>query len=311
MVFVNLHGIATTHGYMGLGLAMQIGEFFLNAGAALRVAGDLHGLKMAGPNVAGNEAAVESFAIAGEQLDGFGGLQRGDEIDDRAEDANGVAGFLHAGEGFRGAEETSETGGIAGENSHGEAVSGDSGAVNPWAVGLDGEIVDQETGFEIVGAVENDVEALEQFGGVFRIEIGDDSLDGNGGIDGFELAFGGDGFGEGVAGVIFIEQGLALKIGRLDEIAIEDSDAADAGADQQAGGGGANGSAADDHGAGGEKALLTLEGETFKKYLPGIFFLKRIIHDFSGPGGFRERARICDDSAKHDRTGNAAVLRFV
>ena len=48
-----------------------------------------------------------------------------------------------------------------------------------------------------------------------------------------------------------------------------------------------------------------------KKYLPGVFFLKKFIHDFSGPGGFRERARICDDSAKHDRTGNAAVLRFV
>lgn len=104
---------------------------------------------------------------------------------------------------------------------------------------------------------------------------------------------------------------MALEIGRLDEITIEDTNAADAGADQQAGGGCANGSAANDYGAGGEEALLALEAEALKKYLPGIFFLKKIVHDFSGPGGFREGARICDDSAKHDRTGNAAVLRFV
>jgi hypothetical protein len=144
-----------------------------------------------------------------------------------------------------------------------------------------------------------------------RIEVGDDTFDRNGGIDGFELAFGGDRFGEGVAGVIFIEQGLALEIGRFDEIAIEDANATDAGADQEAGRGCTDGSAANDYGAGGQEPPLALEAKTFKKYLPGIFFLKKIVHDFSGPGGFREGARICDDSAKHDRTGNAAVLRFV
>ena len=143
------------------------------------------------------------------------------------------------------------------------------------------------------------------------IEIDDNTFDGDGGIDGFEFAFGGDGFGESFAGVIFIEQGLALEIGRLDEIAIEDANAAYAGADEQAGGGCANGTATNDYGAGVEETLLTLEAESFKKYLPGIFFLEEIVHDFSGPGGFRKRARICDDSAKHDRTGNAAVLRFV
>jgi hypothetical protein len=144
-----------------------------------------------------------------------------------------------------------------------------------------------------------------------RIQIGDEAFDGNGGIDGFELALGGDGFGEGIAGVIFIEQGLSLEIGRLDEITIQNSNAPYAGTDEQAGGCGANGAAADDYGAGGEEALLALEAESLKKYLPGVFFLKKFIHDFSGPGGFRERARNCDDSAKHDRTGNAAVLRFV
>jgi hypothetical protein len=311
MVFVNLDGIAAAHGDVGLGLAMQIGELVLHASAALEIALYLHGLKMAGPNVAGDQAAMESPRIAGEELDGFGGLQGGDEIDDRAEDADGIAGFLHAREGIRCAEETSEAGGVAGENGHGEAVSGDGCGVNPRAGGLDGEIVHQEAGFEVVGAVENDVEALQQIGGVLRIEIGDEAFDGNGGIDGFEPALGGDGFGEGIARVGLVEKSLALQIGRFDEIAIEDSNAAYAGTDQEAGGSSANGAAANDYGAGGEEALLALEAESLKKYLPRVFFLKKFIHDFSGPGGFRERARICDDSAKHDRTGNAAVLRFV
>ena len=294
-----------------MSLAMQIGEFFLDACATLGIALYLHGLKMAGPNVAGEQAAMESVTIAGEELDGFGGLQGCDEIDDRAEDADGVAGFLHAGEGVGCAEETSEAGGVAGENGHGEAVSGDGCGVDPRAAGLDGEIVDQKAGFEVVGAVENDVEALQQIGGVLRIEIGDEAFYGNGGIDGFELALGGDGFGEGITGIGFVEKSLPLEIGRLDEIAIDNSDAAYAGTDQQAGGSSANGAAANDYGVGGEEALLALEAEALKKYLPGIFFLKKFIHDFSGPSGFRERARICDDSAKHDRTGNAAVLRFV
>src|SRR5450755_65378 len=153
MVFVNLHGIATAHGDVGLGLAMQIGELVLHASAALGVARHLYGLKMAGPNVAGDEAAMESLGIAGEELDGFGGLQGGDEIDDRAEDADGVAGFLHTGEGVGRAEETSEASGVAGKNGHGEAVSGDGCGVDPRAGGLYGEIVDQKAGLEVVGAV--------------------------------------------------------------------------------------------------------------------------------------------------------------
>lgn len=204
MMFVDLHGVAAAHGDVGLGLAMEIGEFFLNARAALGIARDLDGLKMAGPDVAGDEAAMESVAVAGEELDGFGGLQGCDEIDGRAEDADGVAGFFHTGE-VRRAEETGEAGGFAGEDRHGEAVGGDGCGVNPWSVGLDGEIVDEEAGFEIVGPVENDVEPLQQFHGVLGIEVGDYSLDGNGGIDGLELALGGDGFGESVAGVGFIK----------------------------------------------------------------------------------------------------------
>ena len=107
------------------------------------------------------------------------------------------------------------------------------------------------------------------------------------------------------------QKGLALKIGRLDEIAVDDSNAADAGTDQQAGRRRANGSAANYYGAGGEEALLALEAECRQKVSAWSIFPEEIVHDFSGPGGFRERARICDDSAKHDRTGNAAVLRFV
>ena len=39
---------------------------------------------------------MESFFAAGEQLEGFGDLQGCDQIDDRAENADGVTGFLQA-----------------------------------------------------------------------------------------------------------------------------------------------------------------------------------------------------------------------
>jgi len=43
----------------------------------------------------------------------------------------------------------------------------------------------------------------------------------------------GNGFGERVARVGFVEERLALKVGRLDEVAVEDAETADAGASEK------------------------------------------------------------------------------
>jgi len=60
------------------------------------------------------------------------------------------------------------------------------------------------------------------------------------------VAAGGFGFGEGVAGVGLIEEDLALEVGRLDEVAVDEGERANAGAGEQRCGGRAGRSAADD-----------------------------------------------------------------
>jgi hypothetical protein len=58
----------------------------------------------------------------------------------------------------------------------------------------------------------------------------------DGGVDAGEVAAGGFGFGEGGAGVVFVEEHLALEVGGLDEIAVDEGEMADAGAGEEAGG---------------------------------------------------------------------------
>lgn len=96
----------------------------------------------------------------------------------------------------------------------------------------------------------------EKFAGIFWREIGDDGFDLRAGIYGAEAALGGYGFREIFRGVGFFEQSLALEVGRLDEIAIDDAQRAQAGADELIGDGCTGGAAADQDGAGIEEALL-------------------------------------------------------
>ena len=93
---------------------------------------------------------------------------------------------------------------------------------------------------------------------------------------------GGDGFGKSGEGVGFIKKGLALKIGRLDKIAIDDAYFPDAGARQKIRGGGTDGAATDDDGAGGEEALLSLLANAREENLAGVFFVQRIVHLAAG-----------------------------
>jgi len=64
--------------------------------------------------------------------------------------------------------------------------------------------------------------------------------DGNRRIDGAQLALGGVGLGENVEGVGLVEQYLSLQVRRLNEIAVDDFDIADAGANEKIGAGGSD-----------------------------------------------------------------------
>jgi hypothetical protein len=116
---------------------------------------------------------------------------------------------------------------LFGEDVHGGGVGPDGCGVDPGTGVADAEVVDEVAGFEVVGAVEDNVGG-EEIGGVVGDEVGDVRGDLDAGVDAGEVAAGGFGFGESGAGVVFVEEHLALQVGRLDEIAIDEGEVADA-----------------------------------------------------------------------------------
>jgi hypothetical protein len=91
-------------------------------------------------------------------------------------------------------------------------------------------------------------------------------------------------------GVGFIEKRLALQVGRLDEIAVDDSEATNTRADQQIGSGSADRAATDDCCAGSEQPLLAFRADPGEKHLARVLLLERIVHVRCGPGRLSGRA---------------------
>ncbi len=270
---VDLDGVAAAEGDGGGGgAAFEPGEFAaVAAGAGGAVAGglDIHGHEAAGPEVEVEEAAENIGFFAAEELEGFGGLEAGDDVDDGADDAGGVAGGVHfGGRGFF--EYAAEAWGFAGEDGHHEAGGADDGAVDPGAVGLDGQVVDEEAGFEVVGAVEEELGAVGEAFDVGVVDVEDVGLDGDARIDAAEFFGGGDGLGALGGDVVFVEEDLALEVVEFDKVAVADAEEAEAGADEGVGEDGAEGAAAEEDGAGVAEAVLAVGADAFEEDLAGV-----------------------------------------
>ena len=234
---------------------------------------------------------MKSLGVAGEEFQSFGDFQRGDQVDDRPENADRVAGLLKALVGSAGFEKTGQAGRRPGTDGHGQPVTGDPGRVDPRPAGFHGHIVDQEASFEIVGAVKEHIDFTEKCFHVARAEIGDDTFDGHGRIDRAQPALRGDRLGKNVESIGLLEEGLPLQVGGLHEIAIDDSQVADAGANEKIRCRGADCAAADDDRPGGEKPLLPCRADPGEKHLARVFFLERSVHERYGPD--RHCGRAC------------------
>src|SRR5262249_3709722 len=75
----------------------------------------------------------------------------------------------------------------------------------------------------------------DQFEDVGAVDVGDDGIDVDTGVDGGQFAGGGLGLGQVLGHVVFVEQHLPLQVARLDEIAVDQPQMADAGANQSVG----------------------------------------------------------------------------
>jgi hypothetical protein len=93
--------------------------------------------------------------------------------------------------------------GCCGEDVHGGGVGADGGGVDPGDGLLDGEVVDEVAGLEVVGGVEDDVGGMrwpggvEQLGDVGGDEVGDAGVDGDVGVEAGDVAAGGLGLWAG------------------------------------------------------------------------------------------------------------------
>ena len=110
----------------------------------------------------------------------------------------------------------------------------------------------------------------EQFGDVTGDEVGDAGVDGDAGVEPGDVAAGGFGLGQAFAGVGFVEEDLALQVGGLDEVAVDESEGADSGAGEQRGGGSAHGTAADDGNVSLGEALLAGCADSCEEDLAGV-----------------------------------------
>ncbi len=215
--------------------------------------------------------------LAGEEFQGFGDLDGGGEVDGGREDAGGVAGFHGTGGGLW--EEAGEAGGGLPEiapvgakrqDVHGGGVGANGCGIDPGDGVLDGEVVEEVAGFEVIGGVEDEVGAGKQVVDVCGDEVGDMGQDVDVAVEELDLAACGFGFGEGVEGVLLVKEDLALEVGGFDEVAVDERKGPDAGAGEQRGRGCAGGADADDGDPAGGEAFLTGATDSREEDLPGV-----------------------------------------
>jgi hypothetical protein len=133
-----------------------------------------------------------------------------------------------------------------GEDVHGGGVGADGRGVDPGLGLLDGVVVEEVAGLEVVGGVEDDVGWGEELVDVGGDQIGDMGKDSDRGVEESDLAAGGFGFGERQESVGLVEEDLALEVGGLDEVTVDEGEGSHTGAGEERGCGGPGGSAADD-----------------------------------------------------------------
>jgi hypothetical protein len=129
---------------------------------------------------------------------------------------------------------------------------------------LDGVIVDEVAGLEVVGGVEDEVGRSKQFVDVGGNYVRDVGVDDDGGVEESDLAEGGFGLRERLEGVGLVEENLALQVGGFYEVAVNEGKGADARAGEEGSRGSSSSSDADDGDVGGSELLLTCDSDTGK-----------------------------------------------
>src|SRR5262249_17106958 len=109
-------------------------------------------------------------------------------------------------------------------------------------------------------------------------QVRNNSFDGYAGVDGPKLAFRGDGLGQRVPRVGFIEKRLPLEVRRFYKVPVNDAEPPESGSHQELSCGRAYGATAHDHRLGSKKPPLALFADACEEHLPRVFFTQRVVH---------------------------------
>ena len=184
VVLVDLDGVAAAESDVRTTLSPEVREQAQGADRAGGVGSagiDLATLVC--PEVVREQGAAHQVRLVGQEFEGFAGLDGSGEVDSGGEDSDGVTGLYGAGGRFR--EDAGEAGGFllhvgscglqvvsAGENVHGGRVGANGGSVDPGLGLLDGVVVDQVSGFEVVGGVQYQIDGDHVGWGEEFVDVG-------------------------------------------------------------------------------------------------------------------------------------------
>lgn len=239
------------------------------ADRAVGVAAQLEGARLHGEQVAMEELAGEWRSETSEEFDGFRCLESSDEAGDCAEHAGFRAGGCGAGRGWvrKHAAVAGASGGWVKDREL--AFAAGDGSVDIGDAEPAGDIAAQVAGFEVIGAVDDDVAISGESHGIGGAEAVAHDGDVQSGMESTEAVRGG--FRLGSADVCFRVESLAVEVREGDFIVVHDDEVADAGSGEVEEGGAAEpaGAEAEDGsvcefllGGGSESRQRDLAGKT-------------------------------------------------
>ena len=216
-----------------------------------------------------------------QQFDGLHCLMSSDVIDDRTQDASGIAGWAGA-RWWRFGKDAPEACGAAWQNDCTHARDTDGAAVNPGHVCRDRKIIEQISCFEVVEPINDEVAAFRHFHDVRGIDVIDDCFDSDIRVDAQQSISRSDRFRSAGLCVLFVVEHLPLQIREFNDITINKSQSSNSRSGKQVCRSGSQRSAPDDQHHRLGEALLSLFSE-FRD--TGLSVVSSRVHCTSVTGG--------------------------
>ncbi len=191
-------------------------------------------LPLVAPDIDHRQAGLNRVPIPTGKLENLGRLKRAHDVHDRPEDSRRIARWRGP-RVRRFGHQATKAGRLARNDRHHLAFRADASAVDPGQVQRVSRIVEQETRFEIVGPVGNDIYVRQHRTDVRGVDVRYNRLDVNAAVDAPQSIRRRNGLGQMVQYILLVVKHLTLKIVQLQKIAVHNFQMPDARARKRVG----------------------------------------------------------------------------